>query len=142
MIDHPITRAFVTAAVLLAVVWGYFASPVLEYANAAWLAMGGLALGVGAGGGWLALHGNFGKRWEYPMIALGILGGVSVLVQTNVAMADYETNRSRCARLERDMLSARPVRPDGPALFEALRCVPQGNAPLQLVSPEKQLSKT
>ena len=57
------------------------------------------------------------------VFAWGMIG----LVATGLALGPaVVANDRRCLAIQRDMLAAQPRRADGPDLFEALGCRPQG----------------
>lgn len=119
--QHPI-RTFIVAIFAFAVVWAYFNAPLLRFADPAFLALAGSALAVGAG-----LSLGHTSRWQkiVALFATGI-GVLSLALLINAAIQDSIANQGRCLALQNDMLSASPLRSDGPALFQALGCRPQG----------------
>ena len=125
MDDHPRIRAFMTAAAVFAVLWAFFSTPLLRFADPIFLALCGTAIAVGAGVAWLKV-GNH-RPWEgvagLVLTGVGIVG-LGLLV--HAAIRSSNANDSRCVELQNDMLSASPLRSDGPALFQALGCRPQG----------------
>lgn len=135
-IEYPIDRALSTAVLATVAIGGYFSVPVLRFTDPEWLQVFGLMLGFGAGGWWFAAKIGRGLRWQIPMILFVMIAliGLSRLVAN--ALDESEKNHSRCAAVQSDMLSANPSRSDGPDLFQALRCRPQGD---QNVSFPKRL---
>ena len=129
---HLTLRTFTGAVAAFAIIFGYFASPLLPFAHAAPLAVGGMAFAAGVSASWLALRMGWGRRWEWPFTAVGVLGLMVIAWQVNVAIVSYDAIDRTCLVLEKDMMSAAPARNDGPALFEALRCRPSGEFPLHL----------
>jgi len=63
-------------------------------------------------------------------VLLGLSSGVIFIVGTAAFVLQQKpkdsANERRCLAIQRDMLSARPRRADGPDLFQALGCRPQG----------------
>lgn len=66
----------------------------------------------------------------YPSVFTASLSGLALLlgaISFVFVMKPFDhANANRCLAVQRDMLSARPARPDGPDLFQALGCRPQG----------------
>lgn len=130
MDDHPSHRIFATSMVVMAAVWAYFASSLLAFADQSDLAVFGGLFGIGAGGTWLAMREVLERHWGWTFGTVFILSTLMLLWQLNLAMTNYGANEKRCVALQRDMLSAKPRRADGPALFEALNCNPSGTEPV------------
>lgn len=70
------------------------------------------------------------ERWMAIPITTGIITGLLALSGVVVAYLGYQpgaaANERRCAAIQKDMLSATPLRSDGPELFSALGCRPRG----------------
>ncbi|WP_334183211.1 hypothetical protein [Novosphingobium sp.] len=66
----------------------------------------------------------------FVVLTLAVLGQKSASLPTPVA-------QQRCIALETDMLRAKPTRQDSRALFQALGCKPQTDAPLQISKPSR-----
>ncbi len=66
---------------------------------------------------------RFGMVVNLMLIGLTGVTGCFFVVQ---AAKDAVTNDARCLAIQRDMLAAHPRRSDGPDLFQALGCRPQG----------------
>ena len=63
------------------------------------------------------------------MVAQGIqlaFAACGLLYAFSVAAEARSVNDRRCLAIQRDMLSAQPRRDDGPDVFQALGCRPQG----------------
>ena len=74
----------------------------------------------------LARHG----AW-LALALLVAVAGVGLLLYAGVDGLEHaHFNERRCRAIERDMVSASPRRSDGPALFQALACRPETNAPV------------
>jgi hypothetical protein len=126
MEDHPGIRTFSTSAVVVAAVCAYFLAPLLAFADAARLATFGCALGVGAGGMWLAVRQGWGAGWGALMTAAGLAGMAGVAWETTHSQYLYAANEARCSHIQREMLLPNPRRADLPDLFTALHCEPRG----------------
>lgn len=100
------------------------------------------------------LHGNEDPVGNRPLkyalitVVLAVLALLSFVTSAILVVADYredKANDRRCLAIQRDMLSAQPRRADGPDLFQALGCRPQGEgnvyAPRHDVKPLQQLPK-
>lgn len=135
--EHPTDRAATAVVLVLAAVWAYFSVPVLRFTNPDWLQVFGFMLGFGVVG-WL-LSGRIGQgpRWQVMMVLLAAIALFGLNRFMANASASSENNSARCAAIQRDMLSSHPRRSDGPNLFQALSCKPQGD---QNVSFPKQRS--
>jgi hypothetical protein len=76
---------------------------------------------------------------------LGLGGLIALALAFGVAGDERKTNDRRCLAIQRDMLSAMPLREDGPDLFQALGCHPQGSgsvyAPFQGDEIEKAVEE-
>lgn len=63
-------------------------------------------------------------------VGIGTVAVVIAAIGTGVFAVGFHAadpeNLRRCAAIQLDMLSAKPRRPDGPDLFQALGCHPQG----------------
>ena len=124
MQEHPAVTAFATAAVVVSATFAYFASPVLEFADPGTVLNFGMATGVGAGGAWTAFHGDWGRRWEWLFLLCCMVGLAGLTWQVIVGTDNLAVNRSRCEIIQFDMFSGKPLRADGPELFQALGCKP------------------
>ncbi|SEM54057.1 hypothetical protein SAMN05192583_0560 [Sphingomonas gellani] len=127
--------------------WGYgmailisyaLAGPLLRFTPPDVLQLFGLFVaGVVFAGYWGLIY--FGDRDAKYMIALALLLAVAASViatpMLNNATADSEANDRRCLAIQRDMVSAHRRIPDGPALFQAFGCRPQGSDPRLFVPP-------
>jgi hypothetical protein len=65
--------------------------------------------------------------WRLVLVAIAtaLAMGMYTYVVAD-AQSDKLSNDKRCAAIQRDMLAAQPRRTDGPDLFQALGCRPQG----------------
>jgi hypothetical protein len=135
MHEQSTLRVFTGSVAAFSLAFAYFAAPLLPFADASYLMVGGLALAVGASGSWSASQMGWGRRWEWPSMGAGLVGVIMIAWQFNGAIISYEATSQTCLKLEKDMMSASPVRADGPEIFEALRCRPRGAFPLSLRAP-------
>ena len=136
MDDHPLIRAFTTAAVVIAATGAFFAAPILPYAHTGLVASFGLLLGVSSGLAWLAVRSAWSKWWDRSMVAAVVVSMIGLTWQITSAQDHYQANRLRCATIQRDMLMPNPRRADGPDLFQALDCQPQGIDDIQFPAPK------
>jgi hypothetical protein len=139
MDDHPVIKTTAGAAVVLSASLAYFAAPVFAFADSGTLATLGMGLGVGASGAWLAVLQGWGRRWEIPFLVVMVSSLMGLVLLTTDATTHYTTNKKRCVAIQEDMLSIAPRRADGPDLFQALRCQPQGAGEVKFL-PNKQPS--
>jgi hypothetical protein len=131
MEERPAHRIFATAAAVVAATFAYFSAPLLAFADAGVVAGAGSLFGVGAAGAWLALRQRWGLWWQSTYTAAALAGGLLLAYEITHTVASYGHNQERCATIQGDMLSPRPRRSDGPDLFQALGCRPQGGANVQ-----------
>jgi len=79
---------------------------------------------------WFYEPWTHGRTLGWASIVLGVGFALIAFVLFLIALAhverDQAANDRRCLAVQRDMLSARPRRADGPDLFQALGCRPQG----------------
>ena len=129
---------------LAAVVIGFFAQGEIAFANPVHLA----AIGLGAGLAIIFAHSvalaDAGKGKVATMIAvlLAVAVGSLVTFEGGVADAAIQANIRRCALIQQDMLAASPSRNDGPDLFQALGCKPQGDGTVHFpAKPSAQIAK-
>lgn len=137
--QHPIERAFFAAVAVIAATFAFFVSPVLRFAPANSLQLAGLGVGVGAAGLWLAMNGDWGKRWQ---LLYGVPALASMVWMTTIVVGAGETsiaNDARCLAIQRDMLSAHRRMADGPNVFQALGCRPQGNGMIRVAPTDREL---
>jgi len=71
------------------------------------------------------------RGWRAVLCAPPIGAALYFLFHTgdffDQAARDLDANDNRCLAIQRDMLSSMPLRSDGPDLFQALGCRPQGD---------------
>lgn len=75
-----------------------------------------------------------GKPHPNGLVANTTIGTIAALtiaviifmMATSSATKDSRANDARCLAIQQDMLAAEPKRTDGPDLFQALACRPQG----------------
>ena len=90
---------------------------------------------------WIALAAISALVWLYrPWVAGPIVGWASIIIGGGSLLAvvyllktaaddvaiNAVANQRRCLAIQRDMLASQPRRSDGPDLFQALGCRPQG----------------
>lgn len=111
---------FVAAAALLA----YILQPYVRFLPSN-TAIGGVVLAISLVG----YHAAAANKDFDKVAARAVVGGLGVfLLMLSFFQAEDESwaNDRRCLAIQRDMLSAQPRRHDGPDLFQALGCRPQG----------------
>lgn len=116
--------------------------PLMRFTDPAFMSTIGLwtAMAIGFAHYWIILKGEAGK-WAIRLIVFPVaLVFVIILVAQRVASNDSNANDRRCMAIQLDMLSARPRRADGPDLFQALGCRPQGEGSVYAV-PERPIKK-
>lgn len=123
--DSPLSslgRATLPASAIAA----FAATPLLRFADPAVLWAGGYALATAV----IVLvisQSLINQKWL--MRAGGALAGLGLAILFylgDTGMTASKANDKRCLAIQRDMLSAQPRRDDGPDLFQALGCRPQG----------------
>lgn len=104
------------------------ASSILPYGDGLNLATIGMLMGLAV----LAYHSVYVQEgmgrylWLSVALTFGLLAGAWLVEETWTIAENVRANDARCADIQRDMLAAEPKRADGPALFQALGCSPQG----------------
>jgi len=100
--------------------------------------IGGIVLTIWLGDLFAARAAN-----DHTRIAsrLGLGAGALALLSYSFGEAgnDAVSNDRRCLAIQRDMLSAHPRKPDGPALFQAFGCRPQGEGSVMVAPTEAEL---
>lgn len=119
--------------------WGYgvglvvlyaFAGPLLRFAYPGDLWLVGLLFAcILYAGYWSMLYndGWDGKVMLLTALVALVLAGLVASPVMNASLSDSRANDRRCLAIQRDMLSSMPLRSDGPDLFQALGCRPQGD---------------
>jgi hypothetical protein len=130
MDDYRKTRqALMDAAAPLigcSVVIGFTVSPLLRFADPARFAISGGVLGLCLIATYMIAFSDFREPW-WSFICYGTAAAALVAIWTLYDAGDAaRVNDRRCLAIQRDMLSAHPRRTDGPDLFQALGCRPQG----------------
>lgn len=108
--------------VVLTFLWG----PVLALVQPGPLAASGLLFAFAVGWFVLSYRMRWGGPWDLPApLAVGL--AMSIL-QPSISdvVAAQKANVRRCEAVQADMLKSHPQRSDGPELFQALGCRPQG----------------
>lgn len=113
--------------------------PVLRFVDADRL-MGGGAMVAASLTGFVAAY-NEKKLWGVIVwgssaVALLLLGGWLLATSTTRAGSNAVANDRRCLAIQSDMLSSHPRRSDGPDLFQALGCRPQGEGSVYAPPPK------
>lgn len=108
------------------VVIGFTVSPLLRFADSTWLAWAGCILAASLIANYVIAFADF-KEPLWTIVCFVTFGAVvQVIVALGYAGEASTANDRRCQAIQIDMLSARPKRADGPDLFQALGCRPQG----------------
>lgn len=78
-------------------------------------------------------------RIWHGVTLVSFIGGAFILQMTaREAEATLSANKARCLAIQRDMLSAHPRRSDGPDLFQALGCRPQGEGGVSAAPTDRE----
>jgi hypothetical protein len=126
MAEDPTLAPLTGAIIAGAAAYAFLVSPVLRYADVDILAWTAPILGLGTAATWVAAH------LRPPRIVFNLISGVAFASLTVLSLTVLDARKSasandrRCLAIQRDMLSAHPRKPDGPALFQAFGCRPQG----------------
>ena len=109
-----------------AAIAAFAATPLVRFADPAALWAGGYALACGVT--WVVvapamLSGKWMLRFGG---AMAVTGMALLFYLGDAGITASKANDKRCLAIQRDMLSAQPRREDGPDLFQALGCRPQG----------------
>ena len=122
--NEPLERTFATAATVLAVTSAFFISPLFPYANLDHLAGAGIALAIGSALAWIELmhSARAGRFTKYFPLGVTILASFLLTFTVINAMGKYVQSQTRCAIIEKEMLSVSPRRSDLPEIFQALGC--------------------
>ncbi|WP_176500543.1 hypothetical protein [Sphingomonas sp. HMP9] len=111
-----------------AIVAGFFLNPIL--ARFPPIALMWTALAAAASVIWFWRLWSGGKLLGWLSIVVGTgVGALAVILFYQAALkveVDQNANDRRCLAIQHDMLSSTPLRADGPDLFQALGCRPQG----------------
>jgi hypothetical protein len=134
--DHPAIRTFVASTVVVSATTAFCITPLLRYVDLDWFVFAGFALAVSASISWSAMRNGWGPYWEWPAmgaVVISLLSGTYVVTR---AMHEAVDNDIRCLHVQEDMLMPIPRRADGPDLFQALGCRPQGTSDIQFPKPK------
>lgn len=122
-------KAWFRGLALAAAVLAFCTQPLMRYVDPDWY----LAGGTFVGGSFLGLSLFIAEEERLRSIFWGVSGAIMACVgvfflAVGAARADTASiaNDQRCLTIQNDMLSAKPQRSDGPDLFQALGCRPQG----------------
>jgi hypothetical protein len=122
---EPPVDQMIKAIAIGAAICAYFIQPLLRFADADRLVGGSCLAAASIVWGLRAYHS---RSWAEGILAAGgaAFGFWLLASALTTATTNSTLNDRRCLALQRDMLSARPRRADGPDLFAALGCRPQG----------------
>ena len=114
---------------VIGIIYAWLSGPLVRYANPAYLFSTASWITVTIVSLIFARSGS-SKHWR-ALFGFAFLASSLNLVQslywgTETLKARSKANDERCQIIQDDMLSARPRRSDGPALFQALACQPKG----------------
>lgn len=131
-------RAVAAGAVLLA----FCMQPVLRFVDADRFLGGGAFVGAAFTG--LVAAWNETKRLPAFVFGLSgivmlLLGGWLLASTSTRAGSDAVANDRRCIAIQRDMLSAHRRIEDGPDVFQALGCRPQGTGVIRVKPTDREL---
>lgn len=119
---RQIGLALATGWIVLTFLWG----PVLALVQPGILAVSGLLFAFAVAWSVLSYRMEWNGPWDLPApLALGLAAGILQPAISDVVTAQ-KANVRRCEAVQADMLKAHPQRSDGPDLFQALGCRPQG----------------
>lgn len=123
-------KAWFRGSVLAAAVIAFCTQPLMRYVDPDWYLAGGTLLGASFLG--FSVFISDDERWN--SVFWGVVGTILALGGSGfLAVGTYRAdmaaiaNDQRCLEIQRDMLSANPRLPNGPDVFQALGCRPQGN---------------
>lgn len=116
------------AAILMtAAALAFFMAPLLRFYNPGLFATAGGAFIAGAMYIWISWRLDFHKSWSGVSYFIFAATVAQLAYLTYDACKASESNDARCRVIQHDMLSANPIRSDGPDLFAALQCRPTGD---------------
>lgn len=133
--------------------WGYglsmlilyaFSGPLIRYIPADNLHLMGLIVaGIVFCGYWASIYWGDWDAKVMLAIAVVLLPLVGIIGTSTVThgIQDGRANDRRCLAIQGDMLSAQPRRADGPDLFQALGCRPQGEGSVYAPKRRNQINK-
>lgn len=110
-------------------------SPLMQYASPVELALASASLASVVF--WVVMNLRTDeppRSYIVPSVGLALAAGSLIIVGMD-AIDDYASNQTRCADIQKDMLSRQPRRTDGSALFQALGCKPHGDESVSLPPP-------
>lgn len=110
----------------------WFSQPMLRFVDPDWLAGSATLLAAGSAAVYLDLANEGWKKTTYLWMVMAIVGAGLLWWTWSQALGVTAMNDRRCAVIERDMLSAQPIRSDGPDLFQALGCRPRVDVPVNI----------
>lgn len=134
---HPIASIWGSLA-LSGVIIAFASQPLFRFANPSTLMGGALVIGLGL----CLFHiasaepNRFARNFNLALcFFLVIFGGFFLFMTQEEARDASYANDTRCLAIQRDMLSARHRMDDGPEIFQALGCRPQGTDETIRVKP-------
>ncbi|WP_433910368.1 hypothetical protein [Sphingomonas yabuuchiae] len=128
-------RAWFRGSVLAAAVIAFCMQPLMRYVDPDWYLAGGTFLGASFLGFSLFISDEerlHSLLWGAAGAILALAGVYFLAVGAYRADMAAIANDQRCLTIQRDILSAKPRRSDGPDLFQALGCRPQGDGKVAL----------
>lgn len=133
-----IDRVLFPAITALVAVFAFTTVPVLRFAPPESLSAAGAMLAFGAAGSWVAIRLDWDLALQIVVGAALLAGAFYMSLIVSHATEASKANDRRCIAVQRDMLSARPRRTDGPDLFQALGCRGQGEGSVYIPPPAKR----
>ena len=91
-----------------------------------------------------ALPAKMARLGRWPVLigwASAIMFGFGAVATGLDAPPRDLSNDRRCEALQTDMLAAKPLRADGPELYQALDCRPQGQGSVYAPAPSQNVGK-
>lgn len=115
-----------TGTAIAGAIIAFSLSPLLEYAPVVPLAIAGCTFAVLVGFDWWCTRFGAPERLQQAITIGEVVSLVALLACLADAALTESANSQRCAAIQQDMLSAHPRLANGPAVFEALACGPDG----------------
>jgi hypothetical protein len=124
-------------AVVASLVFLYFISPLVAFADPGHLFIVGFSMASSVGLALaIALYGRRSKAGFDWMVTFGLMVAPvgAALIALGPTFDNARRNREQCRALQIDMSSVRPHRKDSREMFEALKCSPQAVGTVQFWS--------
>lgn len=112
-----------------AIVLAFMSGREMEAANPVALATIGLVVALGvicSHHAAMSASKKYGAVATWASLIFAVLAGLIIMIVGGEADANLTANLARCQLIQDDMLAAKPRRSDGPDIFQALGCHPQG----------------